>query len=370
MGDIMIKKFTVKNFKNFEDEITINFANHREYSFKQEYIKHDLINKALIYGKNGSGKTNLGLAMMDITCHLVDKQKNDNYYLFYTNGNSIEKDTEFEYEFKFDDSLLLYKYIKNEDRKLKYEEIRFNNDVVFKYNYENNSFVNKIIGFENLDLSKRNQDISVIKYMYNNSLSLDLNSPIKLLVDFANHMLWFRSLRNNEYMGVLTGSDNLDDFIIQNNLVQDFQSFITNLGLDLKLCVDKDALGKPTLCVKYKKGNAPFSHIASTGTKSLWLFYYWMKKYEEISFLYLDEFDAFYHYELSRYILDYVNGNHRFQSILTTQNIFLIDNFIMRPDCYFFLEDGKINNFANKTTKQIRQSHSLQRMFLGGEFNK
>lgn len=368
MGEIMLKKFSVKNFKNFDDEISIDFSDHRDYSFKEEYIKNGLINKALLYGKNASGKSNFGLAIMDIISHLVDKNKREDYYDLYTNGNSIISDATFYYEFKFANDILIYNYIKDESRKLVYEEIRFNDRILFKYNYNNNAYSNYIPGYENLDLSKRNQDISVVKYMYANTLNLEQKSPIRLLVEFADHMLWFRSLRSNEYMGAFVGTENLSDFIVKNDKVKDFQSFLSTCGIDLNLSVGKDVLGKPLLCIHYRKSDVPFQNVASTGTQSLWLFYYWMQKEKEISFLYLDEFDAFYHYELSKYILNYVNSRNGFQSILTTQNIFLIDNFIMRPDCYFLIDNGKIKSFANSTNKQIRQSHNLQRMLLGGEF--
>lgn len=39
--------------------------------------------------------------------------------------------------------------------------------------------------------------------------------------------------------------------------------------------------------------------IASTGTRSLALFYYWYIRMEQASFVFIDEFDAFYHFELS-----------------------------------------------------------------------
>ena len=45
--------------------------------------------------------------------------------------------------------------------------------------------------------------------------------------------------------------------------------------------------------------DADFFKIASTGTRSLALFYYWYICMEKASFVFIDEFDAFYHFELS-----------------------------------------------------------------------
>lgn len=93
-----------------------------------------------------------------------------------------------------------------------------------------------------------------------------------------------------------------------------------------------------------------------------------MNRTDKISFVYLDEFDAFYHYELSTTILKYINNRSEFQSVLTSYNTFLINNELMRPDCYAILKNGKISTFADSTNKTIRQGHNLEKMMLKGEF--
>ena len=62
----MLKKFTVRNYKNFEKKITIDFSNTAAYQFSTDCIYEGLISKMLIYGRNATGKTNLGRALTDI----------------------------------------------------------------------------------------------------------------------------------------------------------------------------------------------------------------------------------------------------------------------------------------------------------------
>jgi len=62
----MLKKFTVSNYRSFENPITFDFTNVRDYDFNEECIKDGLINKAVIYGENAVGKTNLGQAISDV----------------------------------------------------------------------------------------------------------------------------------------------------------------------------------------------------------------------------------------------------------------------------------------------------------------
>ena len=364
----MLKKFAFKNFKNFNYELILDFSKVRDYEFNQELIKNNLINKALIYGLNNSGKSNLGAAIMDITMHLTDNKGNENkLYNYYVNGNNAKENVFFKYEFLFDNKDIIYTYEKDARMRLINEELKENNKIIFKYNYNTNEFINNIEGANNLDISKRTNNISVLKYIYVNTLYWSEDSSINLLMNFVNNMLWFRSLRQNEFIGVMQNGEDLNDFVINNKLLSRFEKFLNECNQDYKLCELYEG-GKKIIGVKYKNYEARFTDVASTGTLSLWLFFYWMNQSKNISFVFLDEFDAFYHYGLSNYILNYINSRSEFQSILTTHNTFLISNEIMRPDCYMILKDGKITSFADKTDKTIRRAHNLEKMMLGGEF--
>ncbi len=365
----MIKKFSVKNFKNFQDELVLDFSKVRDYEFNKSLIKNGLVNKALIYGLNNCGKSNLGAAIMDITMHLTDNKGNENkIYNYYVNGNNYNKTVIFKYEFLFNDKDIVYIYEKDSQMKLLKEQLKENNSIIFEYNYKTNEFVNNIKEAQTIDISKRNNsDMSVLKFIYTNTLYWEDDSSINLLMTFVNNMLWFRSLRENEFIGLMPNGENLNDFIINEHLLKEFEQFLKECNQEFKLCELNEG-GKKIIGVKYKNYEARFSDVASTGTLSLWLFFYWMHKTKNISFVFLDEFDAFYHYGLSAYILKYINSKENFQSILTTHNTYLISNELMRPDCYMILKNGHITNFADKTNKTIRQAHNLEKMMLGGEF--
>lgn len=55
--------------------------------------------------------------------------------------------------------------------------------------------------------------------------------------------------------------------------------------------------------VRFNRRFANFYSVASTGTRSLALFYYWYIKMEKASLIFMDEFDAFYHFELAANII-------------------------------------------------------------------
>ena len=70
---IMLKKFSVENFKGFKDKITLDIGSPSNYGFHPEVIKDCCITKGIIYGINGCGKSNLGLAIFDVITHLTEK---------------------------------------------------------------------------------------------------------------------------------------------------------------------------------------------------------------------------------------------------------------------------------------------------------
>lgn len=42
---------------------------------------------------------------------------------------------------------------------------------------------------------------------------------------------------------------------------------------------------------------------------------------------------------------------------------------MLRPDCYFILNDGYILPISERTEKEIRQAHNLQKMYKVGAFD-
>lgn len=48
----MLKRFAVKGYRNFEDELVLDLSQHGKYDFNKDLIRSGLINKGIIYGKN------------------------------------------------------------------------------------------------------------------------------------------------------------------------------------------------------------------------------------------------------------------------------------------------------------------------------
>ena len=133
--------------------------------------------------------------------------------------------------------------------------------------------------------------------------------------------------------------------------------------------INMDTTDSKELYIKYPKGTVRFFNAASTGTNELLLLFYWSKiAFNDLKFLFIDEFDAFYHFELSEKIVKMISENSHMQSFFTSHNTYLANNNTMRPDCFFIISNGEIKCFADATDRELREGHNLEKLFRSGEF--
>ena len=86
--------------------------------------------------------------------------------------------------------------------------------------------------------------------------------------------------------------------------------------------------------------------------------------------LFIDEFDASYHFALSEKIVEKLKQLSDVQVILTTHNTNLLDNKLIRPDCGYIIDGNQIKPLNHRTDKELREAHSLERLYQAGKFNE
>ena len=368
---IMLKKFSVENFKGFKDKITLDIGTPSNYSFNSEIIENGCITKGIIYGINSCGKSNLGLAIFDIITHLTEKQKLLGSYDFYLNMSGRKSFAEFEYTFVFDGHEVVYKYSKMDVNSLKSESLSIDGKEVIFFDFLTRDGFTLLEGSDTLNASIRNESpISRVKYVNSNSILSDnvQNQVFKKFIDFVERMLLFYSLDSRGYEGFMNGSESIAEGIVNSGKVKDFQAFLKENDIDYEL-YGCEVDGRKAIYCHFDNKDADFFKIASTGTRSLALFYYWYIRMEKASFVFIDEFDAFYHYELSESVQKRLRRITGVQVFTTTHNTDLMSNDLLRPDCYFLLENNSIKAISELTEKELRQAHNLQKMYKAGAFN-
>ena len=372
----MLISFTVENYKNFEHPITLDFTEIHDYKFNNQCVKNGLLSKIIIYGANSSGKSNFGFALFDIVGLLTDKntdnkQNDPGSFINADSGSNVAK---FTYVFKKGTDVIKYKYHKSAPTVLTYEELIVNDELIFSYDFitkKKNLVKMEKIYSDTLNFEYYENNFAILRYIaYNTNQPED--SFVKFIMNFVSHMLWFRSLQENGYIGLTTGSEQLGAWIASNNLAKDFQFFLKKLaGIDIEIEAAKLPQPIPTdvLVEKHKKANFVFEQIASNGTRALELLFYWSWRFKEVSFLFMDEFDAFYHFDLAKNVIKYIIDMDNLQAVFTTHNSFLASNELLRPDCYYILQEGKLTSFVDGTERELREGHNLEKMLRNGEFS-
>ncbi len=369
----MLRRFAVTNFRGFNDRIELDLTAVRGYAFNESCIRDGLLNTAVIVGTNACGKTNLGLALFDIVATLTDKGiipelKDNNAFL---NGDNESDRATFEYEFSDGKGIIRYVYSKTTSEHIVHEELELDGTRVFYRDGEDSDY-SGLSSWDAGSLRMGIQDgpLAILRYIANNTMQRP-ESPIRFIMEFAEHMLYFRSLQDNAYIGVKKGTEGLENYIIRNGLIPDFQRFLKDMAeIDVNLgSIRVDGIGDVFI---QRTGHRiiAFNTVSSSGTRALMLLYYWMNHFREVRFLFMDEFDAFYHYELAEKVLKRMVDESEIQVILTSHNTSLLNNKVLRADCCLKMENGGISSFSDRTGRDIRQGHNLEKMYRGGEFDE
>ena len=376
----MLAKFSVKNFKNFEKKFTIDLSQTKQYAFSEACVKDGIVKTGLIYGPNSIGKSNLGKAIFDIVQNLTDKERTPALYSSYANAKHLELAIEFVYEFVFGSSRVRYEYTK-----LTYEdiikEVFFINgvEVVSRYG---DTFHTALEGSETLNSNKLNSKISVMRFIKANAVLADnpTNNVVWSFFSFIDRMLMFSNLRQNYYQGFIVGNPLVDVEIIKKGKLSELESFLNSADVECSL-KNLEINGQQKMFFYFGDNHyIDFWENASTGTQSLVFFFYWYMQMQADSslapsFVYLDEFDAFYHEKTAAKVVELLRQTHS-QVILTTHDSSLLTNELLRPDCAFNMlpeyrdsDSYVMGPLSSRTQKELRQALNIPKMFRAGAFD-
>lgn len=382
--DSMLKKFEVTNYKNFKNTLVVDFGKVGGYQFSLDCIADKTIKKMFIYGRNSTGKTNLGYAICDITSCLEDSPFNRTLDAFFLNADSDEKYAEFSYTFQFDENEILYRYKKLENTNLLDEEMFLNGKKVFRCDFKERKvdFLDlteiysepvtidryvEVLEFSDTDEEENKKPIPFFRWLTAN-IALSPDSVLIKLYNFIRKM----KIAPAYQLGMSRiASKFFYDSLEDKAALRDFEAFLNVMGVECELVCEKLPDGQNQLYFKHKT-LIPFVETASSGTLALTTLYRRLQVMKNASFVYLDEFDAFYHYEMSENVVRYIKqACPNCQFVFTTHNTNLMSNHLLRPDCVCILSRvGTLTPLCDATPRELREGHNLEKMFISGEFSR
>jgi hypothetical protein len=184
-------------------------------------------------------------------------------------------------------------------------------------------------------------------------------------------LFWHRDDRG--YQGYEVSISGIFRGIIETNHFDDFKEFLRDAGFDSNISFEEKD-GKYKMYYTFTNKRIDFLDNASTGAKSLTLFYYWLQRiqYDENppSLVFMDEFDAFYHSELARFIIKEIRKIERCQFILTTHDTTVMTNELLRPDCYFLMYKDRVESLAESTNIELMFAQKKEKIYRSGLRNE
>lgn len=364
----MLVRFAVTNYRGFPERIEWDLSKPNDYQFNLFAIQDGIIKNGIIYGPNGSGKSNFGLALFDMENHLSQKWKKHDYYENFVYAGNQDQPVVFEYTFKFGSQIVEYSYSKNREGNILTEYLTVNGESIFAKAVDSLDIDESLFPMDKTiksNLVNNANNVSIVNFLLT-SYPLEEDHYLMQLQKFANSMLWFKSLDTKEFIGLDAGISNFEEYIIKNNLVDDFSIFLEKVSEQKFDFVHPKPDDKNLFCV-IEGMPILFYQIASTGTRSLMLLYFWIKKMDKASFVFIDEFDAFYHFKLS-YEVCKLLFSLDCQIFTSSHNTYLMTNDLLRPDCNFIVNNNKIKPLCECTDKELRFGHNIEKLFRGNTF--
>ena len=380
----MLKRFEVENFRNFQNRIVIDFSKVGGYQFNSDCVTGDALGKMLVYGRNASGKTNLGRAILDIAMGIGGKIRLPQG--MFMNADSEKESADFRYVFQIDEAEVAYSYGRVSEYEMVWEELSVNGEVAFSFDFKTKQGVFDkltLLGADTVVVDRyleaadnteaegveANRSLPFLRWLINNT-ALQEDSLLLRLFSYIKRMGSMNVGTSILYRNYSTYSMIFEQMLERDGLAE-FEEFLNAMGVECKLDIVALPNGKKELYFVHEV-RVPFIESASSGTMVLLDLYVQLLLKKDASFLYIDEFDAFYHYEMSETVVKFFKKKYpNCQVVMTTHNTNLMTNRLMRPDCLFILSrDGRLTALCDATSRELREGHNLEKLYISGEFDK
>jgi hypothetical protein len=312
----MLLYFAITGFRNFEKRTHLDFAASKDFDFNNHVTSDGIVKNSIVIGDGGTGKTNLGKAILDITKLSSYSEYDPTLYNYRAKGGEIT----FEYKFKIDDHIIEFNYIKTLLNGLKYEELKIDNEVIEVNLSGTSMFRDKLIFSDN---------------------------PIIL-----NFLRFIKRMRHyNEFSLVdLT-------YKLNNNSLKRLREFVELFKMKFNI-IDYHSIPN-------------FIRIASSEEIKLLRIFVMLEDIRNnitsTDFLYIDEIDSVLSNKTTLTLLAHLNDPQNLwlrniQFIITSKRTCIITNDLFRPDCYFISNDS-FKRLHETTNKQLKYEHNLEKIF-------
>lgn len=365
----MLKRFSVRGFRTFEKEVTLDLSRTRDYKFNEQDVRNGIVNNGLVIGRNASGKSNLARAISDVSDVFYRMRwgsdvAEDELFL---NADGDSDFASFKYVFQFGEQEVTYQYDRMQDGAFCHETLLLGDDLVFDFDNAVpglNGGDLSLVGAQDVNWEYNDAYLCLLSYIIN-TIPADRLGVLGELSRFVGSILVYDLNRSR--------MDNFESSvrrIVQQGKTEEFESFLRRFGVDEHLVESAGADGRRSIYSKHAQRLIPFADACSSGTRMLLRLFSRYVLSPQKSLCFFDEFDAYCHFEMAEELMRFFGESTDCQTICSTHNTSLVKNDVMRPDCVFLLSDDKtLASLSDRTSRELRQGHNIEKLYRNGEFN-
>jgi hypothetical protein len=414
----MLIEFSVENFRSISEKISINMVPAKGFSKPYNLIEiknnpniKKILKSSVIFGANGSGKTNLILAlsvMRDFVIFSKNKNKGDIfkcYKPFILDNDHSQKPTMFEVHFLHDSVEYRYAFAYNLE-KIVSEELSYYSGkkemYMFKRNFNtiepfidhtelNNLF--QSTGDNVLFLSKANNEYkkfgSVFEWFNKSLIAIGPLSRIsdKRTINYMNkshenkkRIIDFMHFADFDIYGIVGQNKKMDNPEVLENLKKIILALGTQnekIHSDEKIEIESSEIKSVRKKIDGTEIIQDFSEFESDGTQQFFkIAGLWLESLQEKGrILVIDEFDIQLHPDLQQFLIKIFHDPEINQTgsqlIFTTHNTRLLSTNFFRREQICFVEKNpktKSTNAYSLYDYEKRQDKSIEKGYYLGRY--
>ena len=413
----MIQKITISNFFSIREPLEVSFEASKEKQYGEDWITQigntRLLKALVLYGANGSGKTNI-LCALDFLREAIiripaDEDDNFSYMRFALDPVYADKDSGFDLYFFIGDVRYRY-YLEISPIRITKEELRVYHNgnssrAIYTRKYNLDRDVNTVRFGTWISLSQKDRktieestkdNISVLSVFASKNISCDELKTVRNYFKYEFFKIYYLQDGDREVAKALKDDNRLKLLLV--DLIKTFHSNIIDIKVEEETKTipeearqillqmkhseeEREAIEKLQTLTRltshyiHKTRLGEFSledSLQYEGTRSfirhLVLFY---KSIQNVWLIALDEFGAGMQAKTQHLLLDFfLKFSERSQLIFATQSLGILDYPRMRRDAINIISKDDIGqtHIDANTVKGIHKNIKLRKAYIDGKF--
>ena len=371
----MLEEITMKNFRSFAKETTINF-NSTGYEILNGVNKTEdgILKGALFVGGNATGKTNI-IRAIRFLLELLVWQVDIKLFDYKSYFSKIEDKMELTYKFKINDSEIEY-FIETSNTKIYKEILKQNGKEILLRLIDKAEYTDNTDKHIEVDVEE-NQ--SAVRRIYFDTRFVD-NIDLKEWYEFLKNSVYIDQAQKNV---ICSNNDKFTKNYFENNGKEDFNKFLSLINYNQKVDYVKEYKNKfmqfnfenrnQVVVIRDDMNVGIPIFMESEGNQTLVeVLPQILQAMKNNCMVIIDEFSSAFHNLLEEKIVRYfMENSKRSQLFIVSHSTNLLSNTILRPDQIYTVDYQKnIGSVIYRVSdSKPREAQNLEKMYLGGVFN-